>query len=95
MGERRVPSVLSQTTLVEPAPGLPPEVPEPSSPNPDPEPLSPEASPRPVLYPAVVPSNVALRERQLRWLRERDRRAAATQDAPTKTEAEAPIVHPG
>jgi hypothetical protein len=85
MGERRVPSVLSQNTLADPPPPDPSTAP-PDLPS-DPSALPPpEASPRPILYPTVAPSSVALHERQLRWFRERDRRARSTADPPAQSE---------
>lgn len=76
MGERRVASVLSQKTL-----GIEPTVEPPEALSEAPVPLpSRDMTPRPVLYPTVTASSVALHGRQLRWHRERDRRAAANPD---------------
>ncbi|MGD0257355.1 MAG: hypothetical protein ABSB90_05685 [Thermoplasmata archaeon] len=84
MGERRVSGILSQKTLGEdPPPGapvVPPQDPVHST--------APEPTPRPVVYPTVAASNTALNERQMRWLRERDRRAAAMSDTVPQTRAE-------
>jgi hypothetical protein len=74
MGERRVTSLVSQKTLAGASPVSPPEppiIPE-ATPLPPPDP-----APRPVLYAPVVSSSDALHARQLRWLEERARRAAA------------------
>ncbi|MCI4372744.1 MAG: hypothetical protein L3K02_03770 [Thermoplasmata archaeon] len=73
MAERRVASVLSQKTLAEAVTAAPPDVPPIETAPPPPA----DPPPRPKLYPPIAPSSVELHERQLRWLRERDRRAAA------------------
>ncbi|MGA8275364.1 MAG: hypothetical protein WB789_01560 [Thermoplasmata archaeon] len=86
MGDRRGTSLLSQKTLAETVPPAPPVVPPDPSPAVPLPPPAPEVTPRPVLYPKIAPSSVALHERQLRWLRERDRHAAATKDPPAKSE---------
>ncbi len=77
MGERRVASILNQKTLSE-EPTTEAHEPLPADPTPAP---SPEPTPRPVVYEPVAPSSTALQERQLRWLRERDRRSAAIKDS--------------
>jgi hypothetical protein len=86
MGERRVPGVVSQKTLGEVPSSMPPLTPPEPPPTAAPPPPPPEPPPRPVLYPAVAPSSGALHERQLRWLRERERHAAAARDPPAKSE---------
>jgi hypothetical protein len=78
MAERRGAGLLNQKTLSETPPPPPPEGPPPATPPAAP----PEESPRPVVYPSVAPSSDALHERQLRWLRLRDHRAAGA-DSPT------------
>jgi len=78
MGERRGTSVVSQKTLG--------EAPEVGAPEPRPAVLAvqppPDPTPKPADHGPVAPSSASLQERQLRWFRERDRRAAATKDPP-------------
>jgi hypothetical protein len=76
MGDRRRPSLLNQTTFASEPP--PPPVEDPVAT--DASPVDPEPDPRPVVYPPVKPSSEELQARQMRWLRERDRRAAATRE---------------
>jgi hypothetical protein len=74
MGERRSTGQLSQKTLGtdrEPDRAPPPEV------DPQPEASQPPAVP-PAVYAPVTSSSVELRERQMRWLKERDRHQVAT-----------------
>jgi hypothetical protein len=77
MGERRVAGILNQKTLGE-EPTVAAREPPPAEPSPAP---APDPTPRPVVYEPVAPSSTALHERQLRWLRERDRRSAAMKDS--------------
>jgi hypothetical protein len=76
VGERRGAGVVNQKTLAEPTGSVPVE-PAPPEATPAPTPADP---PRPVLYPPAAPSSAALQERQLRWLRTRERHEAARRD---------------
>jgi hypothetical protein len=78
MGERRVAGLVAQTTLVEPPAASPPPPPPPPAVNPVP---TASGDPTPVVYAPVAASGIALRERQLRWMKERDRRRNATTEA--------------
>jgi hypothetical protein len=68
MGARRLTSVVSQTTL-----GEGPELLPPAGPSPEPS-RPPLGVPSPRVYSTVVSSGTELRERQLRWFKERERR---------------------
>jgi hypothetical protein len=70
MGTRRLTSLVGQTTLAEI-----PAVDTPGPPEVDPAPTPPPA-PGPRVYAPPESSSVRLRDRQLAWFKERDRRAA-------------------
>jgi hypothetical protein len=80
MGARRLAGVVGQTTLG--------EAPPVAAPGEAPPPPLPSGAPSPRVYPLPTSSGIALRERQLRWFAERDRRRfrpeppAAAVDAP-------------
>jgi hypothetical protein len=84
MGTRRLTSLVGQTTLGDP--------PIPESPAPvDADPAPVDADPAPVpppplapqLYGPIVSSSEGLRERQLAWFKERDRRGPISRPVPT------------
>jgi hypothetical protein len=77
MGTRRLTSLVGQTTLGDPPI---PESPAPVDADPAPVPPPPQA---PQLYGPIASSSEGLRERQLAWFKERDRRGPISRPVPT------------
>ncbi|MCI4342558.1 MAG: hypothetical protein L3J92_00365 [Thermoplasmata archaeon] len=73
MGARRLTGIVGQTTLGETAGLAPPDLP-----TTDPLP-PPKEGPAPRVDPGLASSSAALRERQLRWFKERERRRASAE----------------
>jgi len=74
MGARRLAGVLGQSTLGDTPGETPPEVPVA-----DPRP-PPKEDPAPIVYSPLVSSSTELRERQLRWFKERERRRSRSEE---------------